>query len=161
MYLGRKEGEEVPTKPAYDKFVKENLPKYEDIAEALAKKWEHFSKFKVFENIATPIWAMQQQTTIEYLHVSNKMSWWDAEANCVSWGGHLTSVLSWDEQEKVASFSSESHWIGFNDLSVEGTFVWTDGSDSNAYTYWQPGEPNNSGGEHCTVLYRPVAILGS
>ena len=32
-------------------------------------------------------------------------------------------------------------WIGINDLSSEGTYVWIDGSDS-TYRHWNPGEPH-------------------
>ena len=43
-------------------------------------------------------------------------------------------------------------WIGINDIAVEGTFVWSDGSP-NAYTRWNWGEPNNAGNnEDCTTL---------
>lgn len=40
-------------------------------------------------------------------------------------------------------------WIGLNDLSVEGTWEWIDGS-AVTYTEWDSGEPSNSGGgEDC------------
>ena len=35
-------------------------------------------------------------------------------------------------------------WIGFNDAAREGTFVWSDGSDSD-YTNWNPPADNNQG----------------
>jgi hypothetical protein len=45
-----------------------------------------------------------------------------------------------------------SWWIGLNDLEVEGTFVWPDGSPA-TYTNWNDGEPNNANGiEHCVEL---------
>ena len=45
-----------------------------------------------------------------------------------------------------------SWWIGLNDLAVEGTFVWPDGSPA-TYTNWNEGEPNNAGGiEHCVEM---------
>ena len=36
-------------------------------------------------------------------------------------------------------------WIGFNDEASEGTFVWSSG-EAVAFTNWNAGEPNNSGG---------------
>ena len=46
--------------------------------------------------------------------------------------------------------NSTTCWIGLNDIDDEGTFVWADGTDS-TFTYWTPGEPNNSSdGEDCT-----------
>ena len=51
------------------------------------------------------------------------------------------------------SSSSSTHcWIGLNDISSEGTFVWSDGSDA-LYRNWKVGEPNNHGSEDC-VYYR-------
>ena len=46
-------------------------------------------------------------------------------------------------------------WIGLNDLDVEGTFQWVDGS-SLTHQPWAPGEPNNQGEEDCAMgsLYR-------
>ncbi|XP_020897122.1 C-type lectin mannose-binding isoform-like [Exaiptasia diaphana] len=45
-------------------------------------------------------------------------------------------------------------WIGLNDLSKEGTFVWFDGTKSN-YRNWHDSEPNNDGGnEHCAFKYQ-------
>jgi hypothetical protein len=40
------------------------------------------------------------------------------------------------------SFSDAKWWTGFNDLTVEGTWVWING-DPVTYTNWHPGEPNN------------------
>jgi len=42
-------------------------------------------------------------------------------------------------------------WLGLNDVSVEGTFVWA-GGDPSSYRNWASGEPNNSGDEDCAEL---------
>jgi Lectin C-type domain len=43
-------------------------------------------------------------------------------------------------------------WIGYEDLALEGTWEWADGSSS-SYTQWAPGEPNSYGGnEDCTEM---------
>ena len=44
-------------------------------------------------------------------------------------------------------------WIGFNDLDIEDTFVWTDGS-SVIYTNWDddPVAPNDFGTQDCAVI---------
>ena len=43
-------------------------------------------------------------------------------------------------------------WIGLNDRSVEGTFVWSNG-EAVTYTNWTAGEPNNSGNEDCAHIW--------
>ena len=53
-------------------------------------------------------------------------------------------------------------WIGLNDHSSEGRFVWTTG-EATSYTAWSPGEPNNSyldgSAENCVHIgwYAPTS----
>nr|QNH72434.1 toxin candidate TRINITY_DN14951_c0_g1_i1.p1 [Pachycerianthus borealis] len=76
----------------------------------------------------------------------------DAEQSCVDQGGHLTSIHSVEENDFVTTLVSDTAWIGFNDLDVEGTFVWTDGTNAD-YTNWINAEPNNVlNAQHCVVL---------
>lgn len=78
-------------------------------------------------------------------------TWAAAEATAVQLGGHLVSIDDAAENEwvraNVANFGGVDRrlWIGFNDVQVEGQFVWTDGTPT-GYTNWNQGEPNNSGG---------------
>lgn len=52
----------------------------------------------------------------------------------------------------VAAFGGAEFWIGANDRSSEGTFVWDD-ETSFDYQYWNFGEPNNwCKKEHCAVV---------
>jgi C-type mannose receptor len=49
-------------------------------------------------------------------------------------------------------------WIGFNDITTETVFVWTDGSPV-TYTNWNIGEPNNASGENCTeMINNPAGV---
>lgn len=87
-----------------------------------------------------------------YQLTSTAKTWTDAEAEAISIGGHLTSILSEEEQAfiestfLVGSFSTKPLWIGLNDAAVEGSFVWASGSPL-IYTKWKDGEPNNFGGD--------------
>ena len=83
-------------------------------------------------------------------YFSATKTWASAESACVAWGGHLASATSSVENAQIAAFSpdSASVWFGLNDIAIEGTWVWTDGS-STAYSNWADAEPNNSGGEDC------------
>jgi hypothetical protein len=61
---------------------------------------------------------------------------------------HLTSILSLTENTFVKNLigDSFSFFIGYNDITTEGNFVWSDGSSS-TYTNWDIGEPTGSSNE--------------
>ena len=42
-------------------------------------------------------------------------------------------------------------WIGFNDIDIEDTFEWIDGTRNDVFTNWGSGEPNNDY-EHCVNI---------
>ena len=69
------------------------------------------------------------------------LSFADAEADCVSWGGHLVSLNDSDEELWVYEQSLEvpgfatpiRFWIGFTDSETETLWTWTDGSTNGEY----------------------------
>jgi lectin-like protein len=75
-------------------------------------------------------------------------TWFQAEAEANSLGGHLVAINSAaEEQELLTLFGgTEPFWIGLTDQQVEGVFVWTDGEPL-TYSNWAPGEPNNENNE--------------
>ena len=87
----------------------------------------------------------------------NPLSWADAEAYCVSLGGHLASVSSEAmarhiDANYVRGGACHATWIGYNDRATEGDWVWT-GAASSYTNWWQPTEPNDMGsGEDCALL---------
>ena len=51
----------------------------------------------------------------------------------------LATVHSKEENEAIRAVArDEEHWIGFNDLDVEGSWGWID-SSSVDYTNWRSG----------------------
>jgi hypothetical protein len=84
-------------------------------------------------------------------YLLSKQSWTAAETEAIGLGGHLVTVNDATENTfLVNSFVLGGHsgdplWIGLNDATTEGTFVWSSGQPV-TFTDWQPGEPNNSGG---------------
>ncbi len=90
-----------------------------------------------------------------YYRLSNS-NWTDAEAKAIQLGGHLTTIDNFEEDQWVCdTFGTASNlllWNGFNDVAVEGTFVWPNG-DPAVYTNWEPGEPNDRRGEDYTLMY--------
>lgn len=90
-------------------------------------------------------------------------TWTGSEAAAISLGGHLVTINN--EEENVWVTQTFGHfgggnypvlWIGLNDATVEGTFVWASGEQS-TYTNWHSGEPNgafpNEDYAHITVAY--------
>ena len=88
----------------------------------------------------------------------NLLSWPDAEAHCVSLGGHLATVSSEEMARHIdatfvrAGGACHATWIGYNDRATEGQWVWA-GAASSYTNWWKPSEPNDVGtGEDCASL---------
>lgn len=87
-------------------------------------------------------------------------SWNDSNAFATSLGGYLFSVNDLAEQDFVVSgllpfqTTDSNFWIGYNDVAVEGQFVWTSGENI-SFTNWAAGEPNNCcSGENFAEIWR-------
>ena len=84
-------------------------------------------------------------------------TWQDAETQAVSLGGHLATVRNSQEQNFIWSTFGPSGYgatvipIGYNDITVEGTWVWGSGEPT-TYTNWAPGEPNDWLGEDMAAM---------
>ena len=83
-------------------------------------------------------------------------NWENARLLCTSWGYDLATVKSSQENNLLhairSSSSSDGCWIGLNDISSEGTFVWSDGSDY-LYRNWRVSQPNNYHNQDCVRFY--------
>ena len=102
---------------------------------------------------------------LPFTYVKTPTKWKDAEAYCVARGGHLASIQSPAENAAVKNLcNGETCWIGFNDISVEKGWVWTDGSHVDQNTFpvgatgtlnypWAVGEPNGKPEEKTDVAY--------
>ena len=93
-----------------------------------------------------------------YMFCDIAYSWTTAETYCDSYDYHLATIDDASEDRWIDttadSYSTGKWWFGLNDISSEGSFVWSDGSTS-SYTNWKSGEPNNAGGnEDCAQINR-------
>ena len=92
-----------------------------------------------------------------FLH-SRSLSWEDARAVCLGFGGDLVTIKNEREMQFLRDLTItgfERNWIGLNDRLKEGQFVWSDGTpfNSSVYNDWGDGEPNNDdGNEDCVEL---------
>ncbi|XP_026103521.1 galactose-specific lectin nattectin [Carassius auratus] len=85
---------------------------------------------------------------------NSPLSWSDAEAMCLTYGGNLASVHSTLEYTFIKRMisSSNSYWIGGSDAVSEGKWFWSDGSQMD-FKLWNPKEPNNlQSNEHCIQM---------
>lgn len=86
-----------------------------------------------------------------YVLTTTAKNWTDAEIEAQSRRGHLVTINDAAEQAFLESafltgdLATRPVWIGLNDLSNEGNFVWASGEPV-TYTNWQPGDPNNGAG---------------
>lgn len=89
---------------------------------------------------------------------SKRLSWDNARAVCLGYGGDLVSIENEREEDFIRSLSSdfktELLWIGLNDLVNEGQFVWSDGTyfNSSVYNKWKNGEPSHTENQDCVGL---------
>ncbi|KAM8872531.1 uncharacterized protein ACB058_004460 isoform 1-T1 [Synchiropus picturatus] len=79
-------------------------------------------------------------------------NWQDAEAQCVSQQGHLVSFHSQEELSFITAHMPGESWVGLNDISVEGQYVYSDGTAAEILP-WAPGQPDNwQNNEDCVNL---------
>jgi len=86
-----------------------------------------------------------------YCSNTSNFDWNQANTAAMAAGGDLVTINSYNENQWLRNKIQASYvWIGYNDVANEGQFEWSSGESSN-YTRWQPGEPNNQGGNCCGI----------
>jgi hypothetical protein len=74
--------------------------------------------------------------------------WVDQEAEAITLGGHLVTINDDAENTWVWDRFGGPYglFFGFNDIAVEGEWVWASGEPV-TFINWRAGEPNNVNGE--------------
>lgn len=98
-----------------------------------------------------------------YKEFTSKTGPLEAHAVCEGLGGYLVAIDSGGENDFIfkqfAEGTGERYWIGATDYwdfcptANEGTFVWMRDCTPIGYSNWNPGEPNDSGGEDYVEMY--------
>ena len=84
-----------------------------------------------------------------YKYHEETKKWNDAQNTCRGEGGNLAIIFNQQTRDVVHGFMFGG-WIGLTDQWQEGR--WQTPTKENApYTSWSGGEPNDAGGEDCTV----------
>ncbi|KAL5010854.1 hypothetical protein ScPMuIL_013159 [Solemya velum] len=96
-----------------------------------------------------------------YRFMAQSVTWQGARTHCGRFGGELATVNSRQLQEFLFSQINNTsvhdnklgYWIGLNDIQIQQTFQWVDGSKVR-YTNWGAGEPNSYMGkqEDCVEI---------
>ncbi|TRY84221.1 hypothetical protein DNTS_026642 [Danionella cerebrum] len=79
-------------------------------------------------------------------------TWTDAQKICEAQNGHLASVHDQERLSFLTAHMSRSSWIGLNDIKMEGTYVWSDGTPAD-FLPWEQNQPDNwQGDEDCVHI---------
>lgn len=87
------------------------------------------------------------------LYTGVDKTWANAKTACASYNSaYLASLTASAENTAMADFTfAGSTWIGLNDQSTEGTYVWDHGNPF-SYSNWAGGQPDNSGNQDCASI---------
>ena len=93
----------------------------------------------------------------QYRIFYDALTWEEAKAACEAKGGHLATITSEEEQQKLNLYNAGNHklWIG-GYKNTERQWCWVTGEPWE-YENWGDGEPNNSSnvvaGESCVAMW--------
>ena len=96
-----------------------------------------------------------------YYITNNALSWTNAKAAAQAIGGNLVTIETAAENNwlnSLAQGQAGNYWIGLNDATTEGTFVWSNGSGA-TYRNWNSGQPDNYNNEDYAHIITPSGKL--
>ena len=80
-------------------------------------------------------------------------TWLTAVSNCSTMGSSLVTVHNQKENVYIQHrHNGDKSWIGLNDRSVEGSFVWTN-KELSSFRFWARNQPNNWENEDCVHTF--------
>ncbi|XP_063438668.1 perlucin-like protein [Mytilus trossulus] len=92
-----------------------------------------------------------------YYFNGDNMSWTSAKNVCNKKGGHLVKIDDSSESlwiiEVMKGSGLKSVWIGANDISREGSWVWESDRSTLTFSDWNKNQPDNGyGAEDCAHI---------
>lgn len=98
-----------------------------------------------------PAYLDRPGTNHRYRKIAGPVDYDTAIDQCAADGAHLVVIDDSTENAYVTALAAGQAWIGFDDLTREGTFTWVTGASS-TYTSWNNNEPNDNGIEDCVYV---------
>ncbi|CAH3133140.1 unnamed protein product, partial [Porites lobata] len=118
------------------------------LKELYESKYDPLSvSYTVLSDICQPRWSYFGG----YCYFTSRAcaSWLTAESNCSTMSSNLVTVHNQEENVYIQHrHNGERSWIGLNDRSVEGSFVWTK-KEMSKFRFWAPQQPNDWRNEDC------------
>ncbi|XP_073252207.1 uncharacterized protein [Porites lutea] len=118
------------------------------LKELYESKYDPLSvSYTVLSDICQPRWSFFGG----YCYFTSRAcaSWLTAESNCSAMSSNLVTVHNQEENVYIQHrHNGERSWIGLNDRSVEGSFVWTN-KEISKFRFWAPQQPNDWKNEDC------------
>ena len=99
------------------------------------------------------VWVIRPENGHAYKRIRCE-DWEDAQTQAAAEGAYLVTINDEMEQKWLqAVFGGQPSWIGLNDITEEGQWVWNNGEPL-TYTNWALQEPNNTsiGDEDYVIL---------
>ncbi|XP_039257357.2 uncharacterized protein LOC120333984 isoform X1 [Styela clava] len=98
-----------------------------------------------------------------YKRFTDFVNYATAKAQCEEMGARLVSTGIRNNQVKNEIFpkhylTGAYAWIGLDDISKEGIWVWSDGGNESTSAIWQSSQPNGGRKENCAVIVLPGAF---
>merc|ERR1719481_1919027 len=80
-----------------------------------------------------------------YLISQEKMNWFEARQFCQDHHGFLAEIKSDEEQQNVNQILQDGrdYWIGLEDFTEEGKFIWDHSKEDMEYSNWAANQPDN------------------
>lgn len=89
----------------------------------------------------------------KYVFYNHTYTWYEAYLACEKLGGHLVTITSQKENDKVVELvnnACSSVWIGATKLNSE-KWYWVKSEPYTENNFWASGEPNNTGGNELFI----------
>ncbi|CAL1526614.1 unnamed protein product, partial [Lymnaea stagnalis] len=98
-----------------------------------------------------------------FLYNATELSYAEANSSCQSIGGVLAKLKTMTQLlEAIQNVPYTTYiWIGANDISVEGTWMWEDGGVATELNeLWYNDEPDNGTDHDCADIYKYFTLSG-